>query len=273
MPAFDDDTSVSRADGAWVAEISPRWGVGANPNGGYLVAVAARAMLADSGRPDPWSVTAHFLSPPAPGPVAVRTEVLKPGRTYATVTAAVMQGDRERVRLLGAFGDLTTRHGPTRVVTEPPALPPPDRCTSLRDIAGRQPGGHDGFAGRVDIRLAPDSPWGGRSAEGGPYEITGWIRFADGPDPTALSLLTFADAYPPTLIGALDVGWVPTIELTTHVRARPAPGWLLGRFRTRLLIDGLLEEDGELWDSTGQPVAQSRQLAMVLPPKGAGGAI
>jgi hypothetical protein len=109
-----------------------------------------------------------------------------------------------------------------------------------------------------------DTPWG-RQPGDGPFEITGWIRFADGSEPSVLSLLLMVDAYPPTLIGGLEVGWVPTVELTTHVRARPAPGWLLGTFRTRFLIDGLLEEDGELWDSEGRLVALSRQLAIALP--------
>lgn len=263
---FDADTAVHRADGGWAAEVSPRWSIGSNPNGGYLMALAARAMIADAGHPDPWSVTAHFMSPPAPGPVAVRTEVAKAGRTYSTVSAAIHQGERERVRFLGAFGDLAARRGPSRIAARPPELPPPERCASLRELAG---GGAEpsGFAGRIDIRLAPDTPWGGRGPEDGPFEIVGWIRFPAGPEPSVISLLTFADAYPPTLIGALDVGWVPTIELTVHVRARPAPGWLLGAFRTRLLVDGLVEEDGELWDSEGRPVAQSRQLAMVLPPR------
>lgn len=263
---FDVDTSVHRSAGAWAGEISPRWSIGSNPNGGYLMALAARAMLADAGHPDPWSVTAHFLSPPAPGPVSVRTEVVKAGRTYSTVVAALSQGDRERVRLVGAFGDLSARSGPTRIAARPPEIPPPERCVSLRDFtsSGGEP---PGFAGRIEIRLAPDTVWGGRGPADGPFEITGWIRFPGGPEPSVISLLTFADAYPPTLIGALDVGWVPTIELTVHVRARPAAGWLLGAFRTRLLLDGLLEEDGELWDSDGRPVAQSRQLAMVLPPR------
>jgi acyl-CoA thioesterase len=53
------------------------------------------------------------------------------------------------------------------------------------------------------------------------------------------------------------------LELTTHVRARPAPGWLACSFATRFITGGFLEEDGEVWDATGRLVAQSRQLALL----------
>jgi acyl-CoA thioesterase len=56
---------------------------------------------------------------------------------------------------------------------------------------------------------------------------------------------------------------VPTLELTAHVRARPAPGLLACDVRTRFVSAGFLEVDGEYWDSTGTLVAQSRQLALV----------
>lgn len=274
MSEFDTDTEVVREAGTaevdgerrWSGQVTPRWNVGANPNGGYLVAMAARAMLADSGFPDPWTVTAHYLSPPAVGPVEVRTTVVKPGRTYATVSAGLHQGGRERVRVLGAFGDLTTRTGPTRVAATAPDIPPPSQCRPIFDI---NPDDERGFSPEVvrrfDIRVPEDTPWG-REPGDGPFEVTGWIRLSDGTEPSALSLLLMVDAYPPTLIGGLEVGWVPTVELTTHVRARPAPGWILGTFRTRFLIDGMLEEDGELWDSEGRLVALCRQLAIALPP-------
>jgi len=61
----------------------------------------------------------------------------------------------------------------------------------------------------------------------------------------------------------LPVAWTPTVELTAHVRASPAPGWLRCRFSTRFVTAGFLEEDGEVWDSTGRLVGQSRQLALV----------
>ncbi|MGF2075329.1 hypothetical protein, partial [Enterococcus casseliflavus] len=56
--------------------------------------------------------------------------------------------------------------------------------------------------------------------------------------------------------------WVPTVELTVHVRATPAPGPLRCRFSSHFVTGGLLSEDGEIWDSTGALVAQSRQLAL-----------
>jgi hypothetical protein len=36
---------------------------------------------------------------------------------------------------------------------------------------------------------------------------------------------------------------------------------------TRFVIDGYQEEDVEIWDSAGRPVAQSRQLALLPSPR------
>jgi acyl-CoA thioesterase len=260
---FEQDTAVRREGEGWTADLQPRWNVGNNPNGGYLLAIAVRAMIEEAGRPDPITVTAHYLSPPADGPVGIRTQIVKPGRTFVTVMAEVGQGDRERIRVVGAFGNLSEREGPTRISARPPDIPPPDECVSLAHLTRQAGRPIPEVMNRFDLRLPPDSPWG-RTGDGDPFEITGWIRFRDGTEPSALSAVAFADAFPPTLLGSMAAGWVPTIELTVHVRGRPAPGWLLGTFRTRVLVDGLMEEDGELWDSEGRPVALSRQLAMVL---------
>jgi acyl-CoA thioesterase len=260
---FERDTAVRPQDGAWLADVQPRWNVGDNPNGGYLLAIAARAMRQAAGRPDPVTLTAHYLSPPAGGPLTIRTEIVKPGRTFVTAMAELVQGDRERVRVIGAFGSLADRQGPTRISAQPPDVPPPDACVSLAHLTRQAGRPIPEVMNRFDLRLPPDSAWG-RPGEGEPFEITGWIRFRDGTEPTLLSAVAFADAFPPTLLGAVETGWVPTVELTVHLRGHPAPGWLLGTFRTRVLVNGLLEEDGELWDSEGRPVALSRQLAMVL---------
>ena len=106
----------------------------------------------------------------------------------------------------------------------------------------------------------PDATSGHRA------ETPGWIRFRDGRPPDLLALALFADAFPPSIFGLLGrVGWVPTIELTVHFRARPAPGWVRGRFLTDDLTDGRMIETGELWDAAGTLVARSRQLALLVP--------
>ena len=50
------------AAGQWSASIHPGWDIAGNANGGYLLAVAARALAGATGRPDPVTVTAHYLS-------------------------------------------------------------------------------------------------------------------------------------------------------------------------------------------------------------------
>ena len=220
----------------------------------------------EAGRPDPVTRDRPLSSPrPADGPLSIRAQVVKPGRTFSTVTAELVQGQRERVRVLGAFGDLSRAAG-----TDPGDRPPTGHpaARSVREPRPPDPAGRPAHPGGDEPLRHPACPPTARGAARAtviPFEITGWIRFRDGAEPSAFSAVAFADAFPPTLLGsARRAGWVPTIELTVHVRARPAPGWLLGTFRTRVLVDGLLEEDGELWDSQGRPIALSRQLAMVL---------
>ncbi len=261
MSELGDDTTVVRSAEGWSATMNPRWNVGSAPHGGYLLALGARAMLQAGERADPLTVTAHFVKPPEPGPVTVATEVVRAGRRYTTVAAALRQGAAERVRLLGALGELGGQRGPTRVAAAPPPIPAPEDCVTLGGSSAPE------VAGRFDFRFPEDSPWvvrAGAPPHGEPLEVTGWIRLADGSDPSTLALLVFSDAFPPTVLSMRHVGWVPTIELTVHVRAKPAPGWVLGTFRTRFLIDGLMEEDGELWGQDGRLLAHTRQLAVVL---------
>jgi acyl-CoA thioesterase len=91
------------------------------------------------------------------------------------------------------------------------------------------------------------------------------IRFIDGRAPDTRSLLLFTDSFPPSPLAKLgSVGWVPTLELTVHVRRRPAPGWIVAELRTDDLNEGRMVETGALWDSEGKLVAQSRQIGLVM---------
>jgi acyl-CoA thioesterase len=87
----------------------------------------------------------------------------------------------------------------------------------------------------------------------------------DGSPPTSTSLPLLADVFPPALHATLGrVGWVPTLELTVHVRRQPQPGWVQAHITCDDVAAGMMIETGSLWDSSGALVARSRQLGMLL---------
>ena len=271
---FARDTAVTPvAPGRYRGRVDPGWAVvdGAAPNGGYLLALAARAMQRQTGaHPDPVSLTGHFLHPPQPGDVDVEVEVVRSGGRHTTVAARLLQDDRECVRLLGAFGDLATARGPERVDLSPPDLPAIEACIDVttaaveRAAAGALPSFpiQERFDHRQPAELAT---WAlGRPTGRG--EMGGYLRFADAAEATAmdpLGLLVVADCFAPAVFNTTGrTSWVPTIELTVQLRGHPAPGYLAAAFTTRAITRGYLEEDGQVWDAEGNLVALSRQLAL-----------
>ena len=113
---------------------------------------------------------------------------------------------------------------------------------------------------RLDMRFDAASAGWAVGAPSGRGLLQCWFRLPDR-EPDPLALLLAVDAMPPVTFDLGLPGWAPTLELTAHVRARPAPGWLRLRHATRNVAGGMFEEDCEVWDSAGRLVAQSRQLA------------
>lgn len=261
---LDRDIASTRSAGegervSFAARVSDGWSIGTAPNGGYLAALGARAIGEALGQPHPFTTTAHFLRVAAPGPASIEIEIVRRGRSHGTAVAKVSQQDREVLRLISTFGDLAALDGPTVDRVPRPAIPALEACDPGR--AG--PTTDLSIAERVEMRMSPGTvTWTG-GAKSDVAELSGWARFRDGRPTDALSLLFFADAFPPPVLNLERASsrWVPTLELTVHVRRVPAPGWVRAVFRTRALIGGYLEEDGEIFDETGALVAMSRQLA------------
>jgi hypothetical protein len=240
------------------AEVHAGWDIGGSANGGYLLAIAGRAMAEVTGRP-PLTVTAHYLAPAPAGPCTVTVDMVQARRRMSTATASLHQGDREIMRVLGTFGEQRVG-GPVLVAGGPPELPPYEQC-----IAPIQP--TDGFAPsifeRLAVRFRPGDEGFRTGRPTGVAEIAGWFAFADERPIDAIGLLFAADSFAPAVFNTgLPVAWVPTLELTVHVRGMPAPGPLRCVFRSRFISGGLLEEDGELWDANDTLVCHSRQLAL-----------
>ncbi len=257
--SFASDSAVQPATTGYSGEIKDGWGVAGNANGGYLMAIAARAMGAASGKPHPVAINAHFLRPGSPGAVTVTTDLCKQGRRFTTMRGTLSAGDKPLVELLGSFSDLAGIEGPKRIDAAPPELPPPDQC--VKSVSG--PGGTaPSLMSRVDLRLHPEDAGFMAGKPSGKPLFRGWLRLRDEPI-DAFGLLLAVDVFPPTIFNAnLPIQWTPTVELSAHVRGIPVPGWLRCRFSTRFISGGMLEEDAEIWDESGRLVAQSRQLAL-----------
>ncbi|AZS84953.1 thioesterase family protein [Streptomyces griseoviridis] len=265
---FDRDTAlVPRGPGVHDIDLSAGWTIMNAVNGGYLLAVIGRALGQTLPHADPFTISAHYLTASRPGPAVVRTETVRTGRTLSTGQASLVQYDDdgtevERIRVLASYGDLDALPDDVRTTAEPPAMPPLEQCVGAED--GPAPGSVSSpIADRLRLRLDPSTLGWAVGAPSGRGEMRAWFALADGRDADPLSLLLAVDALPPTAFEIGLSGWVPTVEMTVHVRRRPAPGPLRVSITTRNLAGGFLEEDAEVWDSDDRLVAQSRQLARV----------
>ncbi len=260
---FDRETAISAAPGGrFLTRLHSAWNIGENPNGGYVMASVLRAMREVAGQPDPLSVTAHFLRPAlADAEAEIRTEVIRAGRSVTTVRAELVQQGKPRIAALAVLGDVASAQGVDESFEPPPpVMPPIDQCIHRSRL---EQGVEVPLLSRVDVYLRPEQA--GLPAPDRKAMLEGWVRLADGGHADTLALPLLLDAFPPSPITRLqNIGWVPTIELTVHVRRRPASGWLVGRLHCDDLSGGRMVESGTLWDASGQVVARSRQLGLIM---------
>lgn len=238
--------------------LDDRWCYGPGVlHGGFLVELLTGHAVARTGHPHPLTVTTHFLERSRPGPAQVHVQPLRTGRSVATSRVSLLQEGRTCLDVVVTAGRLADpSSAPLYADLRPPDLLPVEQC-----VRNAQPTGEprNGIVENLDLRLDPAGGWLDRP--GDRAEVRGWIRAASGREPDPLLLLCFADGLPPATFALGRAGWVPTVELTVHVRALPAPGWIRAVQRARLMQDGWFDEECELWDSAGRLVAQGHQLA------------
>jgi acyl-CoA thioesterase len=169
--------------------------------------------------------------------------------------AVLTQEGRDVIRASAAFSRLE-QDGPVFLGGAPPDLPPPRDCLRLPTSGPGLPR----IAERIEFRPVELPGWFRGEPTGRP-SAEFWLRFADGRDADLLSVPLLVDSAAPSVLelGASST----TIQLTVHLRAKPAPGWLACRATTRFVSGGYHEEDFEIWDTAGTLVAQSRQLALL----------
>lgn len=257
--SFSDDTAVTRTGtGRFSGAIVPEWFGPPGPNGGFIAALilrAIRAEVGDEGRL-PRSLTLYYLRPPAAGEAEVEVTVERSGRTASTCSARLFE-DGRTVTL--ALCVLSTGYEPAiSWDAVPPDAPPPDRVEPVSPESDAPPMFH---------RFETQSVFGAPPFTGGDEAVAGgWLRVRGSERMTPELIALYADAWWPAPFSVMtEFAPAPTLELTVHWRAQPDPDdtLALARFRSAAAIDGLFDEQGEVWDRHGRLLAQSRQLALL----------
>ena len=265
--AFDAATAVTAvASGTYRAELDQSFSILGKPNGGYLLAVAARAATTElvehgTNHPHCLAASASFIRAPRCGPAEVQVTVHRSGMRVSNVRATIVQDGRVTVDAILACGRLDAIGEPRYHTPCDVQVAPLEQCPRVEP--GGPPGEGVTIMDRVELHLDPATTGFRRGEASTEAEVRGWLRLADGRAFDPLSLLFAADSLPPATFPIGSAGWVPTIQLSAYVRGVPAEGWLVARQRAQLVAGGLVDEVCELWDSTGRPVVQAVQLAMV----------
>ena len=283
---FDRDTAVRRIESAadgnapsengagspateahFAADIAPGWRAGRGPHGGYLAAILLRALVATVDDParTPRSLTIHYAASPEAGPVEIHTTIERAGRSLSTLSARMEQAGRVTALALAAFSVPWTAPGANELPMPELGEPDAERRSTPKLFKGAPE-----FTKQLVMQPRVGAiPFAG---SGAPMRIGGWTGLPEPRPVDALALALFCDAwFPPSFIALDSPAVSPTIDLTIHFRqpisacdCDPA-ALCLGIFETRLLHDGLFEEDGVIWAPDGAVLAQSRQLGIIMP--------
>src|ERR1700684_1338542 len=103
---FDAATALTGGGPDFDVLLDGRWDGHGGTNGGFLLALATRALGEVLPFPDPLVVSGFYLRPGTPGQAEVRTEVIRAGRTTAFGQASLCRDGKEVLRATAAYTDL-----------------------------------------------------------------------------------------------------------------------------------------------------------------------
>ncbi len=252
------------AEGRLRGVIPEGWLVVVGVHGGLISALLTRAAsLAAGPERSLRSITIHFVRPARPGGVTISTEVVREGTGLTSLSLRLEQAHGTVALALAAAG--VDRESDSHERLAMPDVAPPDQLEPLPYLDGAMPQ----FMAHADFRpVGGGGP--GNPSESGNAEVLVWMQPIGGAPLDHAAIAFLADAAWPTVFALKgEVSGAPTIDLTIHFRdsllESPDGDWVLGRFESHLVRDGHFEEDGVLWSRDGRVLAQTRQLALLLP--------
>ncbi|WP_020662953.1 thioesterase family protein [Amycolatopsis benzoatilytica] len=267
--AFDTAIAVrSLGDGTFTATLRAEWAVGTHPHGGFLVAMLAKTAVAamherGDASVEPLAVSTEFLHAPALGPVLLRADVRKVGRRVSVVAVSLEQRGRACVEARVTIGRLPMRRAEWTDLPQMPAEPP----ASAVQLGAETPEGPFHLSASCDVRLDSASAGILLGRTGDPPRLRMWARPRTGQADAYFALLA-GDLNPPVVANLGRNGWAPTVQMTSLLRTRPAPGWLRITVESRSVHEAWFDSDATVVDAQGRLVSQVRQLALAPAPGG-----
>lgn len=261
-PTFDLHTAVEDDGiGSWRAIITRELGGFGGTHGGYVAAIALRAMarLVGDRQRTARSLGLGLLAPIVPGALELRPRCERDGSSTSAIASRLEQDGAVVGSSRALFG--SARPSLEYLGLQMPDVQPPEKCEPLKkDPAPDAPAGL-----LLEHRpAAPPRPLTGSERA----EILVWIRLVENRPLDALSLAVLADGAAPALFAHLtSFVPIPSVEITLNFCAVEAAGdspWVLGVFRTRHAAGGYVVEDGELWTPSGELALLARQLRRIL---------
>lgn len=281
MGDFELDTRVDGHAGRYRATLSEDWRIW-GPNGGYLAAIALRAVGREAGIPRPASFHGHFLAVGRFDDVELEVEAIRQGRRSESFRVRMLQGGKPLLE--GLVRTAAEGPGLEHDAAPMPEVAPPTQLRNLEEIVE-----HYGLADRPRHRF-----WD--NLEGRPLDPERyaepprprppvwrhWYRFrpratfADPWTDAARSLLLIDTLTWPAAVqphGAEPGYTAPNLDVTAWFhRSAPTEPWLLADHASPIAEAGLMGTTARIWAANGALLATGGAQLFCVPaaPAGAG---
>jgi acyl-CoA thioesterase-2 len=254
---FSADTRVTGEAGRYRADLSQDWEVW-GPLGGYVAAVALRAMGAESPLRRPASFSCLFLSVARFGAVELEVTTLRQGKRSRALQVQMTQNGNPILTAQGwtiAAGSEGFEHDHARM----PSVPKPDELRSYSDLA-------DAYDDWYPVWRTIDGRPAVWSEEPGPPVWHTWMRLCKTPDLSDpfleaartlmwMDLMMWNAATPPHLPWPVSY-LAPNLDLAVLFHnSAPEEEWLLCDAHAPLAKDGLVGCNGRVWTPGGRLLA------------------
>ncbi len=273
---FEVDTRLEplAEEGAFRGELSPDWEIW-GPNGGYVAAMALRAVGLRAAIPRPVCMSGHFLRVADFGPVELRVEALRQGRRSESFRVSVTQhgkGVFEGLARTAAEGPgLDHRHAAAPEVPEPETLQTPRELRAPDD-----PGPPFPFWDNFEQRVVGSERFRGRAVSRPPVWRE-WYRFRprarfDDPFVDAGRLLLLLDtlSWPAACQPHPEAPFTaPNLDVTAWFHAlEPTSEWLLADHESPVAGGGLMGTVGRVWSRERRLLASGGAQLFCIPQRG-----